>query len=195
MEAETRKVSNRTDHSAVPFCTESMCIISQNCHPANGGLKFAFRAEKILLSRDDIENSVIIAGNSGKINRNNCLGVFGDRIFKGIVVHLKTIFLRINQNDFGTNVVDHRCRSGIGIRRRDDLISGAYAQQAQSHLGTCSLRIQTNAFFYTKPLRNVFFQLFCPWTGSDPTGAKSRDHFFYFQFANIRRTKGNVSVF
>ena len=185
VETEAGEIRHRSDHFAVPFCPQRVRRVRADRHSADRPLQVVGRLEQVLFPLRDFKNAGIIAGNAAQIHGNDSLCALVDRSFQRVVVHLHVVLLRIDQHNFCAHMVDHRCRSGVGIGGHHNLVALSHAQYAKHQFRAGCLRIQTNAFFGSDPFRKFFFQFFGSRTGCDPTGAKRCANLLDFHLGNI----------
>ena len=105
-------------------------------------LDFTIWLKQLTFGFNNLKNAIVIAGNATKVYRNNNLGVLSDSGLNSVVVHFKTIRLTINKDQLCSNMANNRCASRVSIGRNDYFIASTYAKEAESHLGTCGLRIK-----------------------------------------------------
>ena len=102
-------------------------------------LNFAIWFKQITLRLNDFENSIVIARNTTKINRNNCFGVLINGSLNSIVIHFETIRLAIDKHEFGTDVAHNRGACRVSISRNNYFVARSHIKKTKRHFCTCSL--------------------------------------------------------
>ena len=82
---------------------------------------------------DDLKNAVVVTRYAAEINWNDNLGSFSNSGFHGIVIHFRVIFLRIDHDDFRTDVINDRGGRRICISRHDNFVTFANTEYVQCH--------------------------------------------------------------
>ncbi len=125
-----------------------MGTVCHDCHTPDGLLDPAAerrqritgiikRLKQVLLALRDLENPIIIANDTAQIHRDDGLGVFRDGRFQRIIVHLRhmgdgiAVLLYIHKHHFGSAMDGGGGGGRVGIRRNDDFVSGADAENAK----------------------------------------------------------------
>ena len=134
MEGKGGEIRNGAYPLAVIFCAERMRGIRQNKDTPNGLLKCVRRAKQRPFPLHDLINPVIITGNTAEVHRHNRLSFFRDCSFQPVIVHLKRILCRVHHHQLSTHMAHHTGGGSISVSAGDDLITRAYAKQAQRHL-------------------------------------------------------------
>ena len=71
----------------------------------------------------DFKNSIVIARNAAEIHRNNRLCLIRNCLFKRVIIHFKTIYLRIDEFQCCADVANNGSRSRVGICGNDYFIA------------------------------------------------------------------------
>ena len=134
MEAERGEVGYASHHLAMPAGTESVCGISHDGHSTNRFLNISLRREECFLAVCDVEYAVVVARNTSQINRNNSFCLLVDCVSQFVIVHLKRVFLSVDQYQFCSYVADYACRCRVSIGGSDYFIVRTNTQHPQRHL-------------------------------------------------------------
>ena len=191
MEREGGEVCQATGRLTLTGSTEGMGGICHNGYATQRGLDLSARNKQVLLAFHDFIQPVIVTGNTCQIHRDDGLGIGSNCCLHLVIVHLKGILLGINQNDLCAYMVNDGSRRSVGIRRSDDLIAGAYAQNTQSHLRTGGLGVQTHCLLRAAIGSYLTFQFLGSGAGGNPAGTQCVAYFINFRFRNIGRAKRN----
>ena len=124
MKAESGKVGNTSNHFPMPCCSKRMRGIRTNSDPSDRLLNLICWTEQMLFAFHNIKDPIIIAGYPAQIDRNDHFGLIGNRFLQRIVIHFKSVLLRVDQLQRSSDMTDHRRRRGIGICRGNHLIPG-----------------------------------------------------------------------
>ena len=179
VEGKRREVGDVADHLPVPLGSEGVRGIRHHGDPAERLLNRACGTELPFRVFNDRIDPVVIAGHAAEVDRNDRFGLIGDRVCNRVVVHLKTVFLYVDDLQGRADVADDRSRGGIGIGRNDHLVPGTDPHRAERHLRTGGLAVQRDAarnavlcLAHAEPGGDLFLQFFGLRSGRDPTGAK-----------------------
>ena len=193
MEAEIGEVRDRTAHPAVPLRAEGVrCVSHDDDAPQSQLDRILGRLELSAVTLHDLENAVVIAHHTRKVDRDDDLGLGGDGGFHLVVVHLIGIRLAVDHHRRRADMVDDRAGSGIGIAGHDDLVSGADAEQTERHLGTGGLAGETDRFLRAAEFRDLLLKELGLGAGRDPSGTQGVNDLGDLILADIRRGEGYI---
>ncbi len=99
-----------------------MRAVGRYDHSPDCFLKFIRRTEQRFFLFHDLEDLLVITGNSSQIDRDHRFRLLGNRVFQGVVIHLITVLRCIYQYKLRSHMADRTCRRRIGICRSDHFI-------------------------------------------------------------------------
>ena len=192
MERERREVGHRANRRTLVRRAVGMGSIGNHDATVERLLQALCGMIQVALGFHSRENAVVIARNATEVDGDNSLRALGDCGLHGVVVHLVAAGSDIDHNGRCANVAYGAHRCSVGVRRHDDFVAFANAEQAQAHLERRSGGIQAARFIGAAKLGNLTLELFRFGAGGDPTRFQSLNNLVDFGLSNIGRRKLNT---
>ena len=142
------------------------------------------------------EDPVVIDHHAADIHRYDGLGPLVDRRGDRVVVDLVAARAAVDHPDGGADMVYDRRGRGIGVGRRDHLVAGTDAQDAEREFQRGGRRIEAHDIARGKPAigGDVLFEKLGPRPGGDPAGTQRLDDFIYLRIGDIRRRERDADL-
>ena len=189
MERKCGEVRKAAGALSVALGADAVGSVSHHGHPADLPLQVTLGGEQGLLILRNGEDRVVIRQDAAHVHGNHRLGALCKSSRKLLRIHLIGPRQSVHQHQLGTHMAHGAGGGGVGIGGGDDLVPGADAQDAQSHLQTGSGGVEAHGLIRAAVSGDLPLKLLGLGSGGDPAGTQSLANLLNFSLRNIRRAK------
>ena len=138
----------------------------------------------------DIEDGIVVARLSGKVDRHDRFGFRTDRFLHRLRIDIERVRLAVDQHRTRAQIMNHFSGRRERHRRNQDFVAGFDADRVQRQMKRRSARVKRNGMRRADIRCEILFELFGLESRRQPAGAQRLDHRLDLVLADVGEMKG-----